>query len=76
MTILPSTVKYHFQSFKYDFVGDGDEIDLTKVNGIVGTSRKMLYFQYLITVEAKVSPHTGSIMLSDASRFVPDRNAK
>lgn len=76
MTILPSTVKYHFQSFKYDFVGDGDEINLTKVNGIVGTSRKMLYFEYLITVEAKVGPPTGSIMPSDAGSLVPNRNAK
>jgi len=50
---LPLTNKYRFQTYDYNWVGCGEEYDLTKVNGILGTSRKMLYFQYLITVAAR-----------------------
>ena len=55
MTILPLKEKYRFQTFNYDWVGCGEGNSLTKVNGILGTSRKMLYFEYLITIAAKVS---------------------
>lgn len=54
MAILPLTMNYQFQKYDYNFVGVGEEQDLTRVNGIVGTSRMMLYFQYLITEQAKV----------------------
>jgi hypothetical protein len=54
MTILPLNEKYQFQTFNYDWVGCGEESNLTKVNGILGTSRKMLYFEYVITTAAKV----------------------
>ncbi len=33
----------------------GVDHSLTKVNGILGMSRKMLYFEYLVTIAAKVS---------------------
>ncbi|KAL9125161.1 MAG: hypothetical protein Q9217_005593 [Psora testacea] len=62
MTILPLNKKYQFQTFNYDWVGCGEENSLTKVNGILGTSRKMLYFQYVITTAAKVHI-TGQIKL-------------
>lgn len=55
MTILPLNEKYEFQTFNYDWVGCGVNHSLTKVNGILGTSRKMLYFEYLVTIAAKVS---------------------
>lgn len=55
MTILPLNEQYRFQTFNYDWVGCGEGNSLTKVNGILGTSRKMLYFEYLITTAAKVS---------------------
>jgi len=55
MTILPLNEKYRFQTFNYDWVGCGEQNNLAKVNGILGTSRKMLYFEYLITIAAKVS---------------------
>ena len=55
MTILPLNEKYRFQTFNYDWVGYGEQNNLAKVNGILGTSRKMLYFEYLITIAAKVS---------------------
>ena len=55
MTILPLADKYRFQTYDYSWVGCGEENGLTKVNGILGTSRKMLYFQQLITVAARVS---------------------
>ena len=54
MTLLPLNEKYPFQTFNYGWIGCGEEHSLTKVNGILGTSRKMLYFQYLITTAAKV----------------------
>ena len=54
MTILPLKEKYRFQTFDYDWIGRGEEDSLTKVNGILGMSRKMLYFQYVITTAAKV----------------------
>ncbi len=54
MTLLPLNEKYPLQTFNYDWIGCGEEHSLTKVNGILGTSRKMLYFQYLITTAAKV----------------------
>ena len=54
MTILPLAEKYRFQTFNYDWIGRGEQCSLTKVNGIVGMSRKMLHFQYLITIAAKV----------------------
>ncbi len=55
MTILPLNEKHRFQTFNYDWVGCGEQNNLAKVNGILGTSRKMLYFEYLITIAAKVS---------------------
>jgi hypothetical protein len=55
MAILPLTDKYKFQTYDYSGVGCGEEEYLTKVHGIVGTSRKMVYFQYLIRVASKVS---------------------
>jgi hypothetical protein len=39
MCILPLTNKYAFQLYDYSFMGVGDEVDLTRVNGIIGTSR-------------------------------------
>ena len=54
MAILPLNEKYPFQTFNYHWIGCGQELNLTKVNGILGTSRKMLYFQYLVTTAAKV----------------------
>ena len=54
MTILPLSEKHRFQTFNYDWIGHGEHNSLTKVNGIIGMSRKMLYFQYLITTAAKV----------------------
>jgi len=62
MTILPLNEKYRFQTFNYDWVGCGEDNSSTKVNGILGTSRKMLYFEYLVTVAAKVSV-TGRVRL-------------
>lgn len=55
MTILPLNEKYGFQKFNYDWVGCGEQNNLAKVNGILGTSRKLLYIEYLITIAAKVS---------------------
>jgi hypothetical protein len=55
MAILPLTEKYRFQTFNYDWVGYGEENYLTKVNGILGTSRKMLHFDFRITKAAKAS---------------------
>jgi hypothetical protein len=55
MTILPLHEKHRFQTFNYDWVGCGEQHKLAKVNGILGTSRKMLYLEYLITTAAKVS---------------------
>jgi predicted ATPase len=55
MAILPLTDKYRFQTYDYNWVGYGEENSLTKVHGIVGTSRKMVYFQYLIRVASKAS---------------------
>lgn len=55
MTILPLNEKYRFQTFNYDWVGCGEQNHLAKVNGILGTSRKLLYIEYLITIAAKVS---------------------
>ena len=54
MTILPLGEKHRLQTFNYDWIGRGEQYSLTKVNGIMGMSRKMLYFQYLITIAAKV----------------------
>lgn len=54
MTILPLNGKYPFQNFNYDWIRCGEEHSLNKVNGILGTSRKMLYLQYCITAAAKV----------------------
>lgn len=54
MTMLPLGEKHRFQTFNYDWIGRGEQYSLTKVNGIMGMSRKMLYFQYLITIAAKV----------------------
>ncbi|KAL9628809.1 MAG: hypothetical protein Q9164_007138 [Protoblastenia rupestris] len=53
MTILPLDEKYRFQTFDYDWIGRGEENSLTRVNGILGMSRRMLHFQYLITIAAK-----------------------
>jgi len=55
MTILPLNEKHRFQTFNYDWVGCGEQHNLAKVNGILGTSRKMLHFEYLITTAAKAS---------------------
>lgn len=55
MTILPLNGKHQFQDFDYRWVGCGEQHSLEKVNGILGTSRKMLYLQYFITMAAKVS---------------------
>jgi len=55
MTILPLNEKYRFQTFNYDWVGCGEDNSLTKVNGILGASRRMLYLEYLVTIAAKVS---------------------
>ena len=54
MTLLPLDEKHQFQKFDYDWIGRGEQYSLTKVNGILGMSRKMLYFQYLIITAAKV----------------------
>jgi len=62
MTILPLNEKYRFQTFNYDWVRCGEDNSSTKVNGILGTLRKMLYFEYLVTVAAKVSV-TGRVRL-------------
>jgi hypothetical protein len=56
MAILPLTEKYRFQTFNYDWVRYGDENYLTKVNSILGTSRKTLYFDFRITIAAKHVP--------------------
>ncbi|KAF4635251.1 hypothetical protein G7Y89_g2857 [Cudoniella acicularis] len=53
MAIFPLTEKYRFQTYDYSWVGYGEENYLSKVHGIVGTSRKMLYFQQLITEASK-----------------------
>jgi hypothetical protein len=55
MAILPLTDRYKFQTYDYSGVGCGEEDCLTKVHGIVGTSRRMVYFQYLIRATSKVS---------------------
>jgi hypothetical protein len=55
MAILPLTDKYKFQTYDYSGVGYGEKEYLTKIHGIIGTSRKMVYFQYLIRVASKVS---------------------
>jgi hypothetical protein len=60
MAILPLKEKYRFQALNYDWVGDGEENYLTKINGILGASRKMLHLELRITMAAKVSIH-GSI---------------
>ena len=44
MAIIPLTDRYRFQTFNYDWIGRGEENRLTKVNSILGTSRKMLHF--------------------------------
>ena len=62
MTILPLKEKYSFQTFNYQWIGRGEENSLTRVNGILGMSRKILYFQYLITTAAKVCI-TGEVKL-------------
>ncbi len=55
MTILPLNEKYRFQTFNYDWVGYGEDNNLTKVNGILGASRRILYLKYLVTIAAKVN---------------------
>lgn len=59
MTILPLGEKHWFQTFNYDWIGRGEQYSLTKVNDIVSMFRKMLYFQYLITIVAKVCTTKG-----------------
>ncbi|PVI06448.1 hypothetical protein DM02DRAFT_609645 [Periconia macrospinosa] len=53
MTALPLNGKRNFQSFNYDWIGYGEEKQLTRVNSTLGLSRMMLYFIHSITQEAK-----------------------
>ncbi len=55
MTILLLNEKYWFQTFNYDWVECDESNSLTKMNDILKTSRKMLYFEYLITIAVKIS---------------------
>lgn len=55
MTILLLNEKYQFQMFNYDWVEYDEDNSLTKMNEILKTSWKMLYFEYLITIAAKIS---------------------
>ena len=55
MAILLLTDKFRFQTYDYSGVGCGEEDYLTKVHGIIGTSRKMVYFWYLIRAVTNVS---------------------
>ncbi len=52
MAILPLNDTYEFQKFDYHWLGH-DCPDLSRLNSILGLSRKMLHFQYFITVAAK-----------------------
>jgi hypothetical protein len=70
MAILPLAEKYRFQTFNYDWVKYGKKNYLTKVNGIFGTLRKMLYFDFKIIIIAKASTRK-SIKLS---RYLEDYN--
>lgn len=55
MAILPLTNKYKFQTYDYSGVRCGEEEYLIKVYSIIGTLRKIVYFQYLIRIVLKVS---------------------
>ncbi|KIV98320.1 hypothetical protein, variant 2 [Verruconis gallopava] len=52
MAVLPLHDRYDFQKFDYDWLG-WDCPNLYMVNSILGLSRKMLHFQYIITKAAK-----------------------
>jgi hypothetical protein len=52
MAVLPLDDRYGFQKFDYQWLGH-DCLDLSMVNSILGLSRKMLHFQYVITMVAK-----------------------
>ena len=54
IAILPLCGSHRFQTYDYHWIGHREPESLTKVNGILGMSREMLYFQYSITVAAKV----------------------
>ena len=53
MTALPSNGKHGFQYFDYHWIGNGELVQLTKVNSTLGLSRMMLYLIHSVTQEAK-----------------------
>lgn len=53
MAFLPLRRNYSFQYFDYDWIRQSEQTSLQRVDGIVGASREMQYFQYRITMEAR-----------------------
>lgn len=55
MALLPSGDRYAFQKLSYEWIGQGDANELTRVNGALGTSRRMLSYQFMIRKAIKVT---------------------
>ena len=62
LIILPLFEKHPFQKFDFHWIKFGEMDNFTRVNGILGMSQQMLYFQYLITTAVKVCI-TGEVKL-------------
>lgn len=65
MTFLPLDDKYDFQRCNYDWLAEGHDFELHSVNGILGLSRKMLHFQYIIRMKAKERYQQRQCLLSE-----------
>jgi hypothetical protein len=52
---MTSALYPYFQRFNYDWIIQTDLTSLQRVDGIVGASRQMQYYQYKVTMEARQS---------------------